>query len=100
MGLSLLSVSVAAEGPSPCPAGPWHFQHSIFWKSSLPCKTLSIVIGVSAGIANAGPGFSLAHRADQVFTKATRSARCWGVSGSQDGMFELTNPRVTALYRS
>src|SRR5438876_1080500 len=43
MGRSLLSVSVAAEGPSPWPAGPWHFQHSIRWNSWRPRRMLSAV---------------------------------------------------------
>src|SRR3984957_20528676 len=100
IGLSLLSVRVAAEGPSPCPAGPWHFQHSSFWKSSRPCRMHSIVTGGSAGITKTSPGFSLAQRGDQVLMKATRSARCCSVKGRHEGMLVLIKPRVMALWRS
>src|SRR5579863_9777635 len=100
IGLFLLSVSVSAEGPSPWPCGPWHFQHSNFWKSCLPCRMLSIVIGVSGGMVNGAPGFSLAQRGDHVLTNATRLARSCGVSGRHEGMFVVTKPRVMALYRS
>src|SRR6202789_1218064 len=97
MGKPLLSVSVAADGPSACPSGPWHFQHSSFWYSSRPCRILSMVIGVSGGIFKEAPGFSLAQRGDQVLMNATKSARCWGLSGRQAGIAVVTNPRVTAL---
>src|ERR1700722_9280300 len=61
---------------------------------------LSIVTGVSGGMVRASPGFSLAQRGDQVLMKATRSARCCSVKGRQEGMLEVTNPLVTALYKS
>src|ERR1700678_1090297 len=89
IGLSLLSVSVAAEGPSPWPAGPWHFQHSSFWKSSRPCRILSMVTGVSAGITRTSPGLSLAQRGDHVLMNATKSARCCSVRGFHDGIFDV-----------
>src|SRR5271154_5092744 len=97
MGMPLLSVNVAADGPSALPVGPWHFQHSSFWKSSRPCRMLSMVIAVSGGIFRVAPGFSLAQRGDQVLMKATKSARCCGLSGRQDGMAVVTKPRVMAL---
>src|SRR4029077_3715950 len=66
IGFSLLSVSVLADGPSPCPAGPWHFQHSIFWNSSRPCRMLAIVAEGSDGIVIGVPGFSVRHFGENV----------------------------------
>src|SRR5882724_3925904 len=66
IGRSLLSVRVEADGPSPCPCWPWHFQHSTFWKSSWPCRMLSMVTGVSGGILIGSPGFSVFHLSEKV----------------------------------
>ena len=86
MGWSLLSVSVAAEGPSPRPSCPWHFQHSSLAKSSFPCLMLSTVSAGSAGTLMGSPAFSFFQRGEKVLMKATRSARCWFVKVTQDGM--------------
>src|ERR1700689_1320750 len=61
---------------------------------------LSIVMAVSGGIFKGVPAFPFVQRGDHVFTKATRSARCCGVKAIHAGIFVVTNPRVTALYRS
>src|SRR5229473_2732035 len=100
MGWSLLSVRVEAEGPSPRPSGPWHFQHSSFWKSSWPCLMDSTVTLGSAGTFIGSPGLSDLKRGEKVLMNATRSARCWPVSESHDGMLDITKPRPTELYRS
>src|SRR5882762_5838201 len=75
IGFSLLSVSVLADWPSPCPAGPWHFQHSIFWKRPLPRRMLSMVAAGSGGIAIGVPGFRVLHFGENVLMYATASAR-------------------------
>ena len=82
IGWSLLSVSVEADGPSPRPSCPWHFQHSSFWKSSPPCLMLSTVSFGSAGIWIGSPGFSVTQRAENVLMNATRLARF--LSGESD----------------
>ena len=66
IGRSLLSVSVAADGPSPWPVGPWHFQHSIFWNSSRPCRILSMEGAGSGGIVIGVPGFPVFHFGENV----------------------------------
>ena len=66
IGRSLLSVSVAADGPSPWPVGPWHFQHSIFWNSSRPCRMLSMEGAGSGGIVIGVPGFPVFHFGENV----------------------------------
>src|SRR5205807_7735313 len=72
IGRSLLSVSVAAEGPSACPRGPLHFQHSIFWYSCRPRRTLSIVRAGSGGTVIGAPGLGVFHLGEQVLMYATR----------------------------
>src|SRR5271169_2819918 len=100
MGWSLLSVSVDADGPSPRPSWPWHFQHSSFWNNSPPCLMLSTVSFGSVGIWMGSPGFSATQRAENVLMKATRSARFCAVSAIQEGMFVKLKPRPMELYRS
>src|ERR1700730_6833405 len=100
MGWSLLSVSVEAEGPSPRPSWPWHFQHSSFWNNSLPCLMLTTESAGSAGTWIASPGFSVFQRGENVLIKATKSARCWSVKADQLGMLEKLIPRFRVLYRS
>src|SRR5271155_5072774 len=97
MGCSLLSVSVEAEGPSPRPSGPWHFQHSSLVNNSFPCWMLCTVGAGSAGTLISAPAFSVFHRSDKDFIKATRSARFWLVNVTQDGMLELMSPRISEL---
>src|SRR5258708_4699039 len=97
MGSSLLSVRVAAEGPSPLPCGPWHFQHSSLVNKALPCEMLSIVTAGSARILRGSPGFSFSQRGEKVLTYATRSARCCCEKVFQIGMFELVKPRAMVL---
>src|SRR3989475_5937691 len=46
------------------------------------------------------PGFPVFHFGEKVLMYATRSARLWGVSGSQAGVFVVTNPRVIASNKS
>src|SRR3974390_2322919 len=98
--MSLLSVNVEADGPSPFPCGPWHFQHSSFVKSAFPCEMLSIVTGGSGGILTGSPAFSFSQRAENVLIKATRSARSCRVNVFQIGMLEFVKPRDMALKRS
>src|SRR6516164_4894205 len=100
MGWSLLSVRVDAEGPSPRPSWPWHFQHSSFWKSSPPCLMLASVSVGSGGIVIGVPGFSVTQRAENVLITATRSARCCLVRASQLGMLVKLKPRSRELYKS
>ena len=100
MGRSLLSVSVAAEGPSPWPAGPWHFQHSIRWNSWRPRRMLSAVGAGSGGTVIGVPALPLRHFGENVLMYATRSVRFWAVRGRHCGMYVVTNPRVIALNRS
>src|SRR5467141_1610760 len=100
IGLSLLSVSVLAEGPSPWPAVPWHFQHSIFWNSSRPWRMLWTVSAGSDGTVIGVPARAVFHFVENVLMYATRSTRFWAVRGRHCGMFVVTNPRVIALNRS
>ena len=74
IGWSLLSVRLDADGPSPRPAVPWHFQHSNFWNIARPARMLSVVTGVSGGISTGVPAFSVAQRGENVLMYATRSA--------------------------
>src|SRR5271170_5516553 len=97
MGCSLLSVSVEAEGPSPRPSGPWHFQHSSLVNNSFPCWMLCTVGAGSGGTVMGVPAFSLFHRSENVLIKATKSARFWVVSVTHEGMLELTSPRTREL---
>src|SRR5258708_27086253 len=97
IGLSLLSVRVEADGPSPLPCGPWHFQHSSLVNSALPWAILSIVTGGSAGTLMGSPGFSFSQRSENVLMKATRLARSWWLRVFQIGMFELVKPRPIEL---
>src|SRR5215469_2232480 len=100
MGWSLLSVRVDAEGPSPRPSWPWHFQHSSFWKSSPPCLMLASVSVGSGGIVIGVPGFSVTQRAENVFTNATKFTRSSAVRVSQCGMLVKLKPRSRELYKS
>src|SRR5208283_2110111 len=100
MGLSLLSVRVEAEGPSPSPCVPWHFQHSSLVKSALPWAMLSIVTAGSGGIVIGVPAFSCSQRGEKILIYATRSARCCLVKEFQIGMLELVRPRAMVLKRS
>src|ERR1700722_20800766 len=59
-----------------------------------------MVAGVSWGMLMGVPGFSVFQRGEKVFTYATRSARCCGVSGFQEGMLVVTKPRWIAWSRS
>src|SRR5271155_392636 len=97
MGCSLLSVRVEADGPSPRPSGPWHFQHSSLVNNSFPCWMLWTVGAGSAGTVISAPALSVFQRSDKDLIKATKSARFWLVSVTQDGMFELTSPRISEL---
>src|SRR2546427_45655 len=54
----------------------------------------------SAGIVIGVPGLTVFHLGENVLMYATRSARCWFVSGRHGGMFVVTKPRVIALRRS
>src|SRR5208282_3661673 len=100
MGLSLLSVRVEAEGPSPSPCGPWHFQHSSLVKSALPCAMLSIVTAGSGGILIGSPAFSFSQRGEKILIYAIKLARCCLLKVFQIGMLELVKPRVMLLKRS
>src|SRR6476469_3924757 len=66
IGWSLLSVSDEADGPSPRPSTPWHFQHSNFCNIARPARMLSVVTGVSGGISTGVPAFSVFQRAENV----------------------------------
>src|ERR1700741_3507857 len=97
MGWSLLSVRVLADGPSPRPSGPWHFQHSSFWNRVFPRLMLSRVSAGSGGTVIGSPALSVTQRAEKVLMKATRSARFCEVRAAQLGMFVVMKPRVMAL---
>src|SRR2546422_8284350 len=59
-----------------------------------------MVAAGSGGMVIGVPGFPVFHFGEKVLMYATRSTRLWSVSGSQAGMFVVTNPRVIASNRS
>src|SRR5882762_349340 len=61
---------------------------------------LAAVTPGSAGMVIGVPAFPVFHFGEKVLMYATRSTRLWGVSGSQAGIFVVTNPRVIASNRS
>ena len=86
MGYPLLSVSEDADGPLPRPSLPWQSQQFMLWKSSPPRLALSGDVAGSGGIGSLSPGFSSLKRGEKLLTYATRSIRCWRVSGFHEGI--------------
>src|SRR5262249_34329911 len=81
------SINVGAEGPSPRPSVPWHFEQPVSSKSFFPCSIDSFVdFGALGSSMGCGTFWASEKSGEKVVMKNARSDTCSSEKFGQAGI--------------